>query len=104
MTARLVGLSIKFATTVLVAGDLRTTDARATSFRIGDHWLVVAEQGTSAELVASCAMAIRRIGTGKKIVVIDGVGYPSVGSIVGCSSVDIAKACDAKVPVTLILR
>lgn len=55
------------------------------------------KHGTSAELVASCAKAVDAISEGKRLVLIDGVGYPTVGSIVGCSSVDIALACRARV-------
>jgi dethiobiotin synthetase len=51
-------------------------------------------------LVAQCSEAVDRISTGKRITVIDGVGYPSVGSVVGCSSADLAVACAA--PVLLV--
>ena len=37
------------------------------------------QAGTSAELVASCVSAVDRVAADRKIVVIDGVGYPSVG-------------------------
>lgn len=53
-----------------------------------------------AELVRKCAAAVEEISSGKKLTLIDGVGYPSVGSIVGCSSADIAVACAA--PVLLV--
>ena len=52
---------------------------------------------SSGELVKSCAEAVERISQGKRLTVIDGVGYPSVGSIVGCSSADLAVACVAPV-------
>jgi len=52
------------------------------------------------ELVLKCAAAVERISKGKRLTLIDGVGYPSVGSIVGCSSADIAIACRA--PVLLV--
>jgi len=55
---------------------------------------------SSDALVAQCSEAVSRISKGKRITVIDGVGYPSVGSIVGCSSADIAVACAA--PVLLV--
>jgi dethiobiotin synthetase len=55
------------------------------------------KHGTPEQRVDACARAVDRIGKGKRIVVIDGVGYPTVGSIVGCSSVDIALACRARV-------
>ena len=49
------------------------------------------------DLVAACAEAVERISEGKRVTIIDGVGYPSVGSIVRCSSADIAVACGAAV-------
>ena len=55
------------------------------------------KHGTPAELVARCVSAVEAIAVGKRALVIDGVGYPTVGSIVGCSSVDIALACRARV-------
>jgi len=55
---------------------------------------------SSGALVERCSEAVSRISTGKQVVVIDGVGYPSVGSVVGCSSADIAVACAA--PVLLV--
>ena len=53
-------------------------------------------------LVAQCSEAVDRISTGKKITLIDGVGYPSVGSVVACSSADVAIACRA--PVVIVGR
>ena len=50
-----------------------------------------------ASLVAECAAAVERISRGKRLTLIDGVGYPSVGSVVGCSSADVAVACRAPV-------
>ena len=63
------------------------------------------QTGTSAPvgpnaLSERCAAAVERISQGKRLTLIDGVGYPSVGSIVGCSSADIAIACRA--PVLLV--
>lgn len=54
------------------------------------------------ELVARCADAVEKISKGKRLTIIDGVGYPSVGSVVGCSSADIAVACRA--PVLIVTR
>lgn len=51
----------------------------------------------SEAFVADCAAAVDRISQGKRLTLIDGVGYPSVGSIVGCSSADMAVACRAPV-------
>jgi len=53
-----------------------------------------------SELVAKCSAAVEKLSKDKKIIIIDGVGYPSVGSIVGCSSADLALACAA--PVLLV--
>jgi len=62
------------------------------------------ESGEQAEsdrrLVRRCARAVEKIAKGKSITVIDGVGYPSVGAVVGCSSADLAVACAA--PVLLV--
>lgn len=55
-----------------------------------------------ASLPAKCAAAVDRISEGKRVTIIDGVGYPSVGSIVGCSSAEIAISCRS--PVLLIGR
>lgn len=53
-------------------------------------------------LAARCAEAVERISRGKRITIVDGVGYPSVGSIVGCSSADVAVACRS--PVLIVGR
>ena len=45
-------------------------------------------------------MAVDEIAKGKRFVVIDGVGYPGVGSICGCSNATIAYRC--KAPVVLV--
>jgi hypothetical protein len=55
---------------------------------------------SSEELLHSVVEAVDRIQEGKKIVLIDGVGYPSVGSICGVSNCDVAKALRA--PVLLV--
>jgi dethiobiotin synthetase len=46
----------------------------------------------SDELLAEVLAAIADIGKGKAVVIIDGVGDPSVGSVVGVSNVDVAVA------------
>jgi dethiobiotin synthetase len=53
-------------------------------------------------LAERCAAAVERISRGRKLTLIDGVGYPAVGSIVGCSNADVAIACHA--PVLIIGR
>ena len=54
----------------------------------------------SSELLAQCAGAVADIARGKKVVVVDGVGYPAVGSICGVSNAAVAAACGA--PVLLV--
>ena len=54
------------------------------------------------DFAATCARAVDRVSHGKRLTLIDGVGYPSVGSIIGCSSADIAIACRA--PVLIVGR
>jgi dethiobiotin synthetase len=51
-------------------------------------------------LVQRAVEAVRAIGVGKKLVLVDGVGYPSVGSVCGVSNADVAKALGA--PVLLV--
>ena len=78
-----------------------------------DHDLAQLEADADAEggaedgapdvpLTERCAQAVDRISTGKKLTLIDGVGYPAVGSIVACSSADVAIACRA--PVVIVGR
>mmetsp|Transcript_6773 Transcript_6773/g.6888 ORF Transcript_6773/g.6888 Transcript_6773/m.6888 type:complete len:556 (-) Transcript_6773:95-1762(-) len=55
----------------------------------------------SAEILTKAAVdAVKEISVGKRIVIIDGVGYPSVGSICNLSNADIARAIGC--PVLLI--
>jgi hypothetical protein len=49
--------------------------------------------GSTEEWLDRCGRAVDRIARGKRIVVIDGVGFPSVGSICGTSNAAVAKAC-----------
>ena len=55
------------------------------------------ETETSSELLAKSCDAVKSIGRGKKLVVIDGVGYPAVGSICGLSNAEVAAASNAPV-------
>eukprot|EP00591_Stephanopyxis_turris_P013893 CAMPEP_0195541192 /NCGR_PEP_ID=MMETSP0794_2-20130614/50956_1 /TAXON_ID=515487 /ORGANISM="Stephanopyxis turris, Strain CCMP 815" /LENGTH=508 /DNA_ID=CAMNT_0040675277 /DNA_START=113 /DNA_END=1639 /DNA_ORIENTATION=+ len=48
---------------------------------------------TSEELLSMAAEAVDTLAKGKKFVIIDGVGYPAVGSIVGVSNAHTAAAC-----------
>lgn len=58
------------------------------------------EQGTSSELLASVKDAVRKLADGKRFVLVDGVGYPAVGSICGISNAAVASALGA--PVVLV--
>lgn len=46
-------------------------------------------------LLQECAFAVDLIARGSDIVLLDGVGFPAVGSICGTSNVDVAMACRA---------
>ena len=48
---------------------------------------------TSEKLLSNTALAIDELAKGKDIVIVDGVGYPSVGSICGTSNADVALSC-----------
>ena len=53
-----------------------------------------AETGeTSDELLQKASDAIDKLALNKKVVIIDGVGYPSVGSITGTDNASVATAC-----------
>ncbi|CAI5718124.1 unnamed protein product [Peronospora destructor] len=58
------------------------------------------ETETSVELLEKAKTKVEEVGRGKKVVVVDGVGYPAVGSICGVSNADIAKTLEA--PVVLV--
>ncbi len=51
----------------------------------------------SDELMADVLASIFSLGKGKKVVIIDGVGDPSVGSVVGVSNVDVALSLPCSV-------
>ena len=51
----------------------------------------------SDELLAEVVASILTIGKDKRVVVIDGVGDPSVGSVVGVSNVDVALSLPCRV-------
>lgn len=51
-------------------------------------------------LLAQAREAVAAVGRGKKVVVVDGVGYPAVGSICGVSNAAVARAVEA--PVVLV--
>ncbi|KAL3668409.1 hypothetical protein V7S43_006497 [Phytophthora oleae] len=58
------------------------------------------ETETSAQLLEKARKKVDEVGRGKKIVVVDGVGYPAVGSICEVSNAHVAKALE--VPVILV--
>ncbi len=55
------------------------------------------ETSTSDELVQQAVSAVRSLRQRHKFVVVDGVGYPAVGSICGISNAQMAKALQAPV-------
>jgi hypothetical protein len=58
------------------------------------------ETAPTSDLLQNCKDAIMEISKDKKIVLIDGVGYPSVGSICGLSNAQVCAVISA--PVILI--
>ena len=55
---------------------------------------------TSYQLLQNAKLAVEEISRDKRVVVIDGVGYPAVGSICGTDNASVAQICDA--PVLLV--
>jgi len=60
------------------------------------------ETDTTEELLEAIQESVDTISKGKRVVLIDGVGYPAVGSICGCSNAVVAKRINA--PCLLIGR
>jgi len=60
------------------------------------------ETNTTEELLEAIQESVDTISKGKRVVIIDGVGYPAVGSICGCSNAVVAKRINA--PCLLIGR
>lgn len=58
------------------------------------------ETETSAQLLEKAKKKVEEVGRGKKVVVVDGVGYPAVGSICGVSNAHVAKKLET--PVVLV--
>jgi hypothetical protein len=52
---------------------------------------------SSDELLASVLQTITTIGANKKIVLIDGIGSPAVGGVVGVSNIDIAALLPCRI-------
>lgn len=51
---------------------------------------------TSEALLRKAGNAVDDLAAGKKVVIIDGVGYPAVGSITGTDNASVAKSCGIK--------
>jgi len=51
------------------------------------------ETESTAQLLAGCGRAVDRVAREKQVVLIDGVGFPAVGSICGTSNAAVARAC-----------
>jgi dethiobiotin synthetase len=58
------------------------------------------ETASADVMLQQCREAVEQISKGKTFVLVDGVGYPSVGSICNISNADVAKALGA--PVLLV--
>ncbi|GLE04218.1 hypothetical protein PINS_up013129 [Pythium insidiosum] len=55
---------------------------------------------SSTQLLANARSKVEEIGRGKRVLIVDGVGYPAVGSICGVSNASVAHAVQA--PVVLV--
>ena len=51
------------------------------------------ETACTEELLAECGAAVDRLARGKQIILMDGVGFPAVGSICGTDNAAVALAC-----------
>jgi len=60
------------------------------------------EQGTSAQWMEKITARVDELAKGRRVIVVDGVGFPAVGSIVGVDNADVAKA--ARAPVLLVCK
>jgi len=60
------------------------------------------EQGTSADWLRKISLRVDSLCEGRRVVIVDGVGFPAVGSIVGVDNADVAKAVRA--PVVLVCK
>ncbi|CAE7654684.1 bioD [Symbiodinium pilosum] len=60
------------------------------------------EQGTSAQWLQKIEARIAELSAGKRVVIVDGVGFPAVGSIVGVDNADVARA--SRAPVLLVCK
>merc|ERR1712232_1520634 len=60
------------------------------------------EQSTSAQLCERISTRIDELAKGRRVIIVDGVGFPAVGSIVGVDNADVARA--ARAPVLLVCK
>ncbi|KAJ1460857.1 P-loop containing nucleoside triphosphate hydrolase protein [Pelagophyceae sp. CCMP2097] len=60
------------------------------------------DAGTANDWLGRAAAAVDAIAVDKSLVVIDGVGFPAVGSVVGCSNAAVARAVTA--PVVIVCK
>ena len=51
------------------------------------------ETASASELLQQCAHAVDRVARNKRVVIVDGVGFPAVGSICGTDNATMAQAC-----------
>mmetsp|Transcript_77683 Transcript_77683/g.217757 ORF Transcript_77683/g.217757 Transcript_77683/m.217757 type:complete len:375 (+) Transcript_77683:72-1196(+) len=60
------------------------------------------EQGTSESWLKRISEKVNEMARGRRVLIVDGVGFPAVGSIVGVDNADVAKA--ARAPVLLVCK
>lgn len=63
---------------------------------------IMGEQGTSESWLQRIRDKVDELAEGRRVVIIDGVGFPGVGSCVGVDNADVAKACRA--PVLMVCK
>jgi dethiobiotin synthetase len=58
------------------------------------------ETAPTEQLLANCGRAVDQVARGKRVVLVDGVGFPAVGSICGTDNASVCRACGY--PVTAV--
>jgi hypothetical protein len=51
------------------------------------------ETATTEHLLTDCGLAVDEVALGKRVVLVDGVGFPAVGSICGTDNASVSRAC-----------
>jgi dethiobiotin synthetase len=51
------------------------------------------ETASTEQLLADCGRAVDQVARGKRVVLVDGVGFPAVGSICGTDNASVSLAC-----------